>query len=291
MNVLGLLTEEYQSGDSLAQHLGCSRVAVWKHIQHLSGYPIETSKQGYRFIPGTPYPQKVQKLLKGSLGQNYHYLDSTDSTQNQIKKWAEAGAAHGTVVCAEKQQQGRGRRGKEWVSGEGLYFSVLLRPSVPLTALSVLPLQVGVAVQRACGVGLLKWPNDVLTPEGKLAGILLEANLHAEEVQYMVLGIGINTHSAPKGGAILGQYRAANKAELLVELLWQLEQHMFNPESLALWHRYNCTLNQNVRVHTARGIISGKAVGIDDSGALLVQENGAIVPVTAGDVELIGRVQ
>lgn len=219
MDLLPALTETWQSGEALARRLGKTRQAVAKAASRLAaeGFPIERGKQGYRLAPGTPAPQNLGPRLKGRFGRPYRYLGTVTSTQDELRNLAEAGAPEGAVVLAEVQTAGRGRRGRRWESpGSGLYFSLLLRPRSPLSALALLPLAAGVALARAAGVGGLKWPNDLVVPlssEGesawaKLGGILLEADILGEEIRYALLGVGLNVAEAglPQGAAGLARF-------------------------------------------------------------------------------------
>ena len=167
----------------------------------------------------------------------------------------------------------------------------------PLTLpeLALMPLAAGVAVHAACGVGGLKWPNDLLAPDGrKLAGILLEADLRGEEARRAVLGIGLNVSAAPAGAAHLSEFRpGVTRAALLGELLSQLERWLSAPaaEILAAWNGANLTLGRPVRVQTPRGVLEGMAQRLDGHGSLIVQTQGGPYTVSAGDVELVGSLE
>ncbi|AEB12615.1 biotin--[acetyl-CoA-carboxylase] ligase [Marinithermus hydrothermalis] len=302
--LLDHLSETYQSGEALARRLGVSRVAVWKQAQALreAGYPIEVARgRGYRLAPGTPTPARLAPRLKGRFGRPYRYLGRVASTQDALRKWAEAGAPEGALVLAEQQTQGRGRRGRGWASpaGAGLYFSLLLRPALPLTALPRLTLAAGVALAEAAGVGGLKWPNDLLAPDGnKLAGVLLEADLLGEEVRYVLLGIGLNVHQSPlpEGAAYLEAYRPARRVEVLAHLLERLEHwyaRLGEPEAiLAAWRARSYTLGRPVRVRWVGGVVEGVAVDLEADGALVVEvASGKRTRISAGDVELVGGIR
>ncbi len=318
MNLLEQLTDQFQSGETLATQLGVSRAAVWKAAQALEegGYPLERSRGGYRWEPGTPHPRAVAAALRGRFGQSYHYLGEVGSTQDFIKNLVNPKITRGnpplephvtenttplegTVVLAERQTSGRGRRGRGWVSSRGLYFSVLLRPEGPLESLPFLSLAAGVAVQAACGLGGLKYPNDILAPDGrKMAGILLEAELRGEEARQVVLGIGLNTSAVglPETAAALDEFRSVtnpvSRVELLAQILLQLEHWLAQPapEIVQAWRKASVTLGQTVRIHLQNGTLEGTALDLDDTGALLLQTPTGITRVTTGDVELVGRI-
>ncbi|ACY47017.1 biotin--[acetyl-CoA-carboxylase] ligase [Rhodothermus marinus] len=299
--LLACLNETFTSGALLARRLGLSRVAVWKQAHRLqeAGYPIEIVQgRGYRLRPGSPAPHLLQPLLQGRFGRAYRYLGRTTSTQDELRAWAEAGAPEGAVVLAEQQTGGRGRRGRRWVSppGAGLYFSVLLRPRLPLTDLLRLSLAAGVALAETAEVGGLKWPNDLLAPDGrKLAGVLVEADLRGEEVRYLLLGIGLNVHEAPlpPEAACLETYRPdLRRVDLLARLLARLE-HWYDRLAdagavLDAWRRFSYTLGRPVRIETPAGPVEGLAEDVEPSGALRVRlPDGTRRTVSAGDVALL----
>lgn len=298
--LLANLHDRYQSGAALAFALGVSRTAVWKQVAALrnAGYPVETQRgRGYRLAPGSPTPAALEALRSGSFGAFYAYLGTVESTQEVLKNWALDGAEEGSVVLAERQRKGRGRRGRAWASepGKSLTFSVLLRPESPLSTLPLLPLAAGLALREACGLGGLKWPNDLLSPDGrKLAGVLLEAQVSGEEVAWVLLGIGLNVHRGllPEGAAALEEFLEVRRVQLLARLLERLEARyaqLSNPAALLQDYRaHSYTLGQLVRVSTPRGVLEGQAVDIAPDGALVVRSAGTIHHIGAGDVELIG---
>lgn len=287
--LLPLLTEAFQSGEALARCLSVSRAAVHKEARKLQaeGYPVEVSRQGYRLSPGTPAPHLL------AYPHPFHYLGRVGSTQDVLRDLAKAGAEEGSLVLAEIQEKGRGRRGRAWISepGKSLTFSLLLRPSLPLSWLGLLPLLAGVALAEAVGVGGLKWPNDLLSPDGrKIAGVLLEAEVQGEEVAFALLGVGINVLSAPPGAAALSEWGLKSRREVLerfLERFFALYPLLSDPEALLRrWREGSLTLGRRVRVQTPRGLVEGMAEDILPDGSLLVGG----VRVGAGDVELVGGV-
>ncbi len=291
------LTFEFKSGETLALELGVGRAAVWKSIGALEaqGISVESARAGYRLRPGTPAAHLLEPRLRGRWGRDYSYLGQVSSTQDVLREQAAQGALEGTVVLAESQSSGRGRRGRSWQSpaGSGLYFSLLLKPDLPLERVPLLSLAAGVALHEACGVGSLKWPNDLLAPDGrKLAGILLEGDLRGEELRHVLLGIGLNVHTTETSleRAALEELRPISRLDLLVKILSSLERWVYaSPQDIVnAWKSSSYTLGGRVR--TPSGQV-GIALDLDLSGALLVEVDGKLERITAGDVELLGLLE
>lgn len=289
--LLPLLTDGPQSGNRLGEALGVGRVTVhtWAAALQEQGVPLRVSRRGYALESGTPAPGLV--VPQGEFGRSLRYLGEVGSTQDELRRWDDAGRLpNGAVVVAERQTAGRGRRGRVWLSATGnLTFSVLLRGPLPLGALPLLPLRAGVALRRAAGVGGLKWPNDLLLHGRKLAGVLLEAELRGEEAARAVLGIGINVAAAPPGAACVADTGPAPpRAALLAAILRELENTLNEPpgDVLAAWRAHNVTLGQRVRFGDPPR--EGLALDLDDQGGLQVRCGEHTVTAGAGDVELIG---
>ncbi|MEF2279007.1 biotin--[acetyl-CoA-carboxylase] ligase [Deinococcus sp. YIM 134068] len=295
--LLPLLTDVPQSGETLGARLGVNRVTVNTLARRLAegGVPVVTTRGGYALEVGTPAPQLVP--VTGHFGRAMRYAGTVGSTQDEVRAWADDPdnlVPHGAAFVAERQTAGRGRRGRKWDTTHGtLVFSVLLHGPLPLPDLALMPFAAGVALQRACGVGGLKWPNDLLSPDGrKLAGILLEADLRGEEARRAVLGLGVNVTAAPPGAAHLAEFLpGVTRAALLARLLAELERWLVaSPDAvLEAWRASNVTLGREVRLSTGRGDLIGTALDLDAQGGLVVQPpGGPPVTVHAGDVQLVG---
>ncbi|WP_293909321.1 bifunctional biotin--[acetyl-CoA-carboxylase] synthetase/biotin operon repressor [Deinococcus sp.] len=329
--LLPLLAETPQSGAVLAAQLGVGRVTVHSLAHDLlaAGVPLLISRRGYAVAPGTPTPAA---LRRAGFSGPYRYQAQVGSTQDELRGWAEHPtdpAPSGAALLAESQRAGRGRRGRTWLSadrssadgssadgqdsngagqhlsGTGLTFSVLLRPT-SLSSLPLLPLAAGVALRDACRAVLppdspqpgLKWPNDLLSAGGlKLAGVLLEADLRGEEVRRAVLGIGLNVSAAPPGAAALVDLApgwSVSRAELLARILRELGKWQGAAPGAILdaWRSGNLTLGRAVRVQTPGGPVVGVARDLGPGGELLVRsDSGQILSIGAGDVELIGSLK
>lgn len=301
---------KFFSGSAAASQTGVSRAAVSKQIARLraKGYNIESVRgRGYLLVPrfdGLLPLEILARLRTRVLGRNPVLLDAVDSTQNFLRGLAEKGAAEGTLVVALEQRSGKGRASRHWSSPPGgLWFSLLLRPSLPMRQVSLLTLMFGVAVARSLmlqGIpASLKWPNDVLVRGRKICGILLEASSDPERVEYVTAGIGLNvnfsTADLPEGIResavstldILG--RRLDRAELLSTILMNAEA-MYERlpssigEILEGWRLFSSTLGSPVKISSYGRVVEGRALDIAEDGALLVETEGGVERVYSGDV-------
>lgn len=317
MSVLELLLEAYPnhvSGEEMATKLGISRTSVWKHIRALEqcGMRIEARQNnGYRLLtlPDILRSEIIARHLQTKeLGRNLLHRTVVDSTNNLAKELAKRGAVHGTIVTAEQQTAGRGRRGRAWISpqGEGIFCTIILRPHIPARRAPLLTLAAGVAVVEALRekglVGAwLKWPNDVWVGKRKLAGILCELTGELEEVEYVLVGVGVNVHQLDFPSEIREHATSCreesgehiDRADLLASILLKLESllplvacHDITP-LLQAWERYDLLKGEQVQVITTAGSFTGIASGLNDEGSLIVQlASGERRVVLAGDVSL-----
>ena len=204
----------------------------------------------------------------------------TDSTNERARALAAGGAPHGTLVTADEQTAGRGRQGRTWVApaGAALLMSLVLRK--PREAL---PLAAAVAVCEALPLEAeIKWPNDIWIHKAKVAGVLVEAR---PQEGWAVLGIGVNVHDAPPIEHVTSLGSAITAEDLLERLLVALDDWLREPlpEVLAAWRSRDALLGQRVRWENG----SGKGVGIDGTGSLLVETGSGVVALDAGEVHLL----
>jgi len=311
--------DDFVSGDVLAEALKLSRTAVWKHVQALrqAGLDIEAvAGKGYRLRSDRLNAAAIAQHLReaGSiahLGRHIDVLPQTDSTNSELLRRLDAqDAAHGTVLLAESQTQGRGRLGRRWHSEPetSLTFSILLRPHIPPQRASSLPLLVACALHQALHAWApalrLKWPNDLLYGEAKLGGILLEMRAEPERVQAIVIGIGLNIHP-PRDGwptelrqppialADIAGRTLPRRNRIAAHCLHALDQAytMWQTQGFApfrdYWWRYHVASNRRVRVHHDGRYIEGIARALDEQGALLLERDGALQRILAGDLEVM----
>lgn len=243
------------------------------------------------------------------IGQKTYRYEMVDSTNTMAKRLAAEGAEEGTVVIAETQRKGRGRLGRKWESPKGgLWFSLILRPKTHPSKLSLITFMSSVAVAKALqemyGLAVqVKWPNDVLVGNKKVCGILTEANVKGEVVNFVVVGIGINVnidlHSFPQNlreSAIslkILLQKTVDKEKLL-QLLFKKFKHyygLFQREKyhvlLAEWKELAAFLGKPVEIASLGERFVGKAVDVDENGALIIElENGSLRKIFSGDISL-----
>lgn len=286
------------SGEEISRRLAISRVAVWKHIQGLkkNGVDIQSTPKGYCLATSVDTPFSWQF---GARSARIHYHAEVDSTMNLARELAAAGCPHCSVVVADKQRAGRGRLQRHWLSAEGgLYFSMVLRPELlpreaPLVNLAV-ALEVVATLEACCGIrAALKWPNDVLVKERKIAGILSQMEMEGESLTFLNIGVGINLNNAPEISdkpaisALQLTGRRTPRAVFLSAFLDRFEQRLATFSRTAVvkdWKEKSITLGRRVTIATVRETYDGLAVDIDDDGALVLQsDDGTRQTVFHGD--------
>ncbi|MFQ5680900.1 MAG: biotin--[acetyl-CoA-carboxylase] ligase, partial [Candidatus Omnitrophota bacterium] len=197
----------FVSGEEISHQLNISRSAVWKQINQLrrEGYDIAAVPHlGYRLdgVPDKLLPQEIKYHLGTKIaGKNILYYETIGSTMDEAFRLGVNGAPEGTVVLAEAQARGRGRMRRSWVSPpqKGIYLSLLLRPRLSPQQAPQITLMTAVSLAQAIKSSLgiearIKWPNDILVRGNKVAGILTEIDAEADEIKFVVIGWGINTH-------------------------------------------------------------------------------------------------
>lgn len=316
--ILAFLAEggdDYISGAALSDKLGLSRTAVWKHVESLRkmGYRIDAqSAKGYRLleVPDRLTGLEVSPLLSTrELGRTLHHYDELPSTNAKAFELAHEGGFHGEVIVAEHQTQGKGRRGRTWVSppGKSLALSLILRPDIPPARAPELTLVAAVALAetlRDSGVeASIKWPNDIQIDGKKVAGILTELSADIERVHFIVLGLGVNLNAEaadfpPEVAEIATSVSIARKSRVhralfTAALLAKLEEWVdtwtdqgFEPVRVA-WKRLASTLGQEILVKAEGKELRGVAEDIDPSGALLLRVGDRTERVLSGDVEQV----
>ncbi len=243
-------------------------------------------------------------------GDPLTYRSETGSTNEDALAAARGGALSGSLFVAEQQSRGRGRSGKSWqaAAGESLLFSLLLRPEPSARHPSVLTLAVGLGVRAALGPHsstplTVKWPNDVLAGQRKLAGVLCEAELSSGRIAALVIGVGINISQqqfppelakSAVSLAALGSGPAAlrGREELLVAVLVAVETRVTAclssgfAQLAAEFTAHDALRNAHVSV-TGSVRLEGLARGVDSEGRLLLETQGVLIPVGSGTVRVV----
>ncbi len=300
-----LVDGKFHSGEVLAQALGVSRASVNNALQNIERYGLVLYSVRGRGYCLQNAPQWLDKSrVSGLLAQDaddflLEMMDSTPSTNILLLQRASSGAISGSVIAAELQTMGRGRQGRLWHSGLGnaLTFSLLWRFDCGLSGLAGLSLAAGLGLMRALkSLGIngasLKWPNDVLGPNGKIAGILVEAQGDMLGPSAVVIGIGINLSLPQQISAQVNQPTGdlsqlvsvlPDRNLLLAEMLRELARvlRQFSTGGFALmreeWESYHCYQHQPVQLLLPDGNrVSGIVRGVNQDGALLVETNSTV---------------
>lgn len=320
--VAALADGRFHTGDELGARFGVSKAAVWKSIRKLQDLRLDVHSvrgKGYRLSDPLCLLSREQILAQLPAARReqlsgleiLHSIDSTNShAMRQVQAGTlELGAGRCWLCLAETQSAGKGRRGRQWVSpfGHNLYLSLVREFSNGAAALDGLSLVVGLALVTALRdlgfQGLqLKWPNDVLLDGRKLAGVLLEMSGDPSGLCHVVIGIGLNLRSEQESMAAIDQpwvaldqagYRSDKRNVLvgavlnkLLTALQMFERSGFAP-FMARWQEFDCTFGRDIALLTAAGAVRGRGLGVNQSGALLLETpDGAVQRFHGGEVSL-----
>lgn len=293
--ILEALGDGPVTGPELADRLDISRAAVWKHVEGLreDGFEITGGPDGYELQSVPEYGPAVAFGLEGF---DVEYHDSIDSTNRRARDLAGEGREN-VVVLADEQTGGRGRLDRAWASPSGgVWLSILVRPAVPAAHAPIYTLAAAVATTRAvreAGVeATIKWPNDVLVGDRKLAGVLTEMEGEADRVGWLVVGIGLNANVDPddlpdrRATSLRAERGDVNRRALVQGLLGEFARlHSHREQILPAWRECADTLGRRVRVETGDRTVVGEAVDISFPGALEIDTGERTETVAAGDCE------
>ncbi len=319
IDMLEAAGQDYLSGQALADALGVSRTAIWKQIQLLKGQGyniISVTNRGYKLIRKADLlsAEFIQDGLETSeLGHVVHFFDSVDSTQYIAKEKAPA-SPHGTIVVANKQTSGKGRLGRVWHSphGLGMYMSLIIKPAISpaqspqltlLTAIAVVDTLAKYGIEAA-----IKWPNDCLVAGKKISGILTEMVADADQIHYVIIGVGINVnhgyHDFTSGisdivtsmkltlaleeSAIISRTGVIQTFLLEWEKLFDIYLTKGFPPIKAKWEARADIIGRNIKVTMLKNELYGVAVGVTEAGALLVKDSQETVQaIFSGDIQFL----
>jgi len=312
LTLLKLLKDgRFHSGQALGAALGVSRSAVWKQLQHLEAelnLPIHKVRgRGYQLAtPLALLDADEIKAYAGAPGWPAFIFDSIDSTNAEALRAVAQGREAPFMVLAERQTAGRGRRGRTWVSpfAENLYYSLVLRIDGGMRQLEGLSLVVGLAVMQALrelGIARagLKWPNDVLVGQQKIAGILLELVGDPADVCHVVLGIGINVNMQSTDAVDqqwtsmrLESGKPVDRNRLVSLLSKRLQEYLvlhreqgFAPIQ-AQWEANHLWQGRAVSLIAGVNQVDGEVMGIDHQGALRLKVDGVEKSFSGGELSL-----
>ena len=310
-------TDGYISGQELCNRFGVSRTAVWKAINQLkeAGYEIEAQQnKGYRLMaaPDLMTEAEIKSLMHTEwVAKEVLYFDTIDSTNTKAQELAEKGYPSGTLVVADKQESGKGRRGRSWVSpsGTGIFMTLMIKPDINPNNASMLTLVAALAVAKAITSvtgeeAMIKWPNDIVINSKKVCGILTEMNAQFDYINHIVVGIGINVHneSFPEEISQMASSlmieaggKRFHRAQIIAETMSYFEQYydtfLKTQDLSALVREYDELLvnrNKSVRVLDPKEPFDGKAMGITPKGELIVDTWESRKLVSSGEVSVRG---
>ena len=309
-------TKDYVSGQKICETFGVSRTAVWKAVNQLrnSGYEIEAvSNKGYRLL-SVPDVLNQNELLSRRktkwIGKDTLCYETIDSTNAQAKRLAEASYGDGTLIVADHQEAGRGRRGRSWETpaGTNIAMSLLLKPEINPNNASMITLVAALAVSKAITQitgepAPIKWPNDIVMNGKKVCGILTEMSAQFDYVNHIVVGIGINVNieSFPEEIAETATSlrietgKQISRAEL-IEAVWEqfatvYEVYLQTQDLRNLVKEYDARLinmHRNVKVLDPKEPFEGRAMGITPRGELMVDTWESRKLVSSGEVSVRG---
>ena len=290
---------------------------MWKAINQLkeAGYEIEAQQnKGYRLMaaPDLMTEAEIKSLMHTEwVAKEVLYFDTIDSTNTKAQELAEKGYPSGTLVVADKQESGKGRRGRSWVSpsGTGIFMTLMIKPDINPNNASMLTLVAALAVAKAITSvtgeeALIKWPNDIVVNSKKVCGILTEMNAQFDYINHIVVGIGINVHneSFPEEISQMASSlmieaggKRFHRAQIIAETMSYFEQYydtFLKTQDLSAFVReYDELLvnrNKSVRVLDPKEPFDGKAMGITPKGELIVDTWESRKLVSSGEVSVRG---
>jgi len=305
---------EFLSGEDLSDILKISRVAIWKHVKKIRslGYKIESKHHlGYMLIDSTDLllPWEItQNLDTKLLGKRAFYFDTIDSTQNFAMKMASNHNENGTIIISKYQTSGKGRMKRKWESPTGgIWISIIIQPEFNISYITLVPIATSLALCMAIEKTLkikpqLKWPNDVLMKEKKVAGILLDTSIESNKIESLVLGVGINFKINPhelektirKTPNFYGVSTLVKKNEMPITLVKQFLRELENifqlinsghvKKIIIEWTKRSSTIGRNISITTNEGKITGKAIKLDNDGALIISKGQKNKRLLVGDI-------
>ncbi len=305
-------TTDYVSGQELCQEFNVSRTAIWKIINKLrdEGYEIEAvSHKGYRIVNA---PDILSQNEIESVVDNYKivYKDEIDSTNNYAKRLAEDGEKEDMLIVSDCQTAGRGRNGRSFASlkGKGIFMTLLKHPKLEPQKASMVTIVTAMAVREGIfnATGLecnIKWPNDIVYDGKKVCGILTEMSAEMQNINYVVIGIGINTSNESfsediKDVAVSIKMTGKNtikRSSIIEQVIKSFDKYFTEFEKTSdleylreEYNKYLVNAGNKVRIVAEDTDYEAIALGIDHEGRLLVNKDGKIIKIVSGEVSVRG---
>lgn len=304
--------EGYVSGQEICDEFNVSRTAIWKIINKLraEGYDIEAvSHKGYRIVnaPDILSEDEIESVV---FNYNVIYKDEIDSTNNYAKRLAEDGEKEDTLIVSDCQTAGRGRKGRSFTSlkGKGIFMTLLKHPKLPPQKASMVTIVAAMAAREGIfkSTGLscdIKWPNDIVFNGKKVCGILTEMSAEMQKINYVVVGIGINTSYESfeddiKDVAMSIKMAAGNsfkRSNIIAKTVECFDKYFDEFEKtgsllflIQEYNKYLVNAGNKVKIISEDNEYEAIAIGIDSEGRLLVNKDGKIVKIVSGEVSVRG---
>ncbi len=315
-NILKYIENEYVTENDLIERLNTNHEKLNENIIKLidAGYEIKhNDEKGYKLIstPDILEPFEIQRNLTAKyIGHSIHYYKEVTSTNDIAEKFVELEEPEGSVIIAEKQTAGRSRKKTDWISPEGgIWMTLILRPDVDLLQASKLTIVTGVALAKTLNDDFdiqagIKWPNDILIDDKKMCGILTEAITEKDKIKAVLVGIGVDVNideeKIPDDLKPIATTinKHVNKAIKRSDILNAFFNHfeIFYDEfikgnfkyTINEWRRLSTTTGKRVKVYKKGKALCADAIGIDNTGALIVElDDGKLEKITSGEVKIL----
>jgi BirA family biotin operon repressor/biotin-[acetyl-CoA-carboxylase] ligase len=308
LKILELTDKQVISGEKLSSLFGISRTAIWKRIKKLENldYKFSHLPEGYKLTKRTAYllENEIKPFLNTKLiGKNFIFFEKIDSTNIYLKNNQ---LEEGSVVFAETQTSGKGRKGRKWVSvkGKGLYFSINLKPKININQLLkfslIFPLSIHKTIADIDLKAKIKWPNDIYINNKKVCGILIETDIEANDIKRVIAGIGININNFPEElseikdiatSLYIEKGEIIDRKKFFINLLENIEDYYLkfleekiNPvsevEKNMLW------INEKIILIDEKNKIEGILKGLNEYGGIRISKNGKILDFYTGDLTI-----
>lgn len=319
LSMLKEANDSFVSGQRISEELGVSRAAIWKYINKLKeeGYVIDSiSKNGYRLVscPDLVTFHEIYTYLNTKfIGRNIIHFDTIDSTNTKAKELASKGAEDGTLVISEEQISGRGRFDRRWSSPKfkGIWMSIILRPDIdPMNAATITLIGAAAVYEALKDFEIksdIKWPNDIILNNKKLCGILTEMSSELNQINYLIIGIGVNVNISHEEfpeeiKAIATSLKSEmehdfSRQQLTAAILNHFEKlyEIFIKNNdlskvIDICRKNSFLIGKEIQLYNRGETITAKAVNISESGLLVIEhKDGRIEEVLSGEVSLHSR--